>query len=188
MVTEHPARAAFLGTCLATDDELHHALRAAMAESRLEMLQGLPGSYAVVLDDGHSVHVLTDRAGLHPVFHIQLSEGTMFASDALMLAALHHRNLGEAVNPVTVAAGLFLPDLPEPFAPASVFRSVDRTGPAHALTVLPHRDAQVRRLSSRVEPATADEASSLLRDALLTAVERRVRGVSHLSTDPVRGP
>jgi asparagine synthase (glutamine-hydrolysing) len=183
VLVESVARAAFLGICLATDDELHLALRTATAESRLDVLQGLPGSFAVVLDDGHSVHVLTDRAGLHPVFHTRLGEGTVFASDALMVAALHHRNLGEAVNPATVAAGLFLPDLADPFGHASVFRSVERTGPAHALTVHPQRHAQVRRLPSMAGPASADEASSLLRDSLLTAVGRRVRDVINLSTD-----
>ncbi|MBV9845819.1 MAG: albusnodin/ikarugamycin family macrolactam cyclase [Kutzneria sp.] len=182
-VTEYPVRAAFLGTCLATDDELHHALRAALSESRLGVLQELPGSYAVVADDGHTVHVLTDRAGLHPVFHTRLGGGTLFASNALPLAALHHRNLGEGTNPAAVAAGLFLPDLPDPFGPASVFRGVERTGPAHALALHPQRPAQARCLTSTVRPTNTGEARSLLRDALLTAVDRRVHGVSNLSTD-----
>jgi asparagine synthase (glutamine-hydrolysing) len=183
VVTERGTRAAFLGACLATNDELHLALRTATEQSRLDVLQGLPGSYAVVADDGHSVHVLTDRAGLHPVFHTPLGEGTAFASDALILAALDNRNLGEGVNPATVAAGLFLPDLADPSGHASAFRGVERTGPAHSLTVHPQRQNQARRYLGTTEPASMDEASSRLRDALLTAVGRRVRDARKTSTD-----
>lgn len=182
VVIKPPARAAFLGMCLATEDEIHDGMRSATSGTRLGALQELAGSYAVVFDDGHAVHVLTDLAGLHPVFQTRFGDGIMFASDALILAALHHRNLGEAVNPQSVAAGLFLPDLPEPFGTTSVFRSIERTGPGHALAALPESHS-VRRLPSRAGHAKPDEASSRLRVTLLRAVRRRVAGVTNLSVD-----
>jgi asparagine synthase (glutamine-hydrolysing) len=182
-VAERGVRAAFLGGCLATDSELRRALLAVHATARLEMLQQLPGSYAVVVDDGRNVHVLTDRAGLHPVFHSQLGAGTVFASDALLLAALQHPNLAEAVNPTALAAGMFLPELAQPLGTASVFSGVQRIGAAHALTLAPNTPPQSRPLRTGVEAASLVEAGTLLQQALVTAVDRRVRAVTNVSTD-----
>ncbi|MEV6602789.1 albusnodin/ikarugamycin family macrolactam cyclase [Kutzneria sp. NPDC051319] len=180
---ELATRAAFLGPCLATEDELHHALHAAAIGKHREVLQGLPGSYAVVVDDGHRVHVLTDRAGLHPVFHTQLGAGTVYASDALILAALQHPNLAEAVNPTALAAAMFLPELPQPFGPASVFTGVQRVGPDHALVLTPHRHPQVQPLWTDTGSTDLVDAGTLLRQALLTAVDRRVSVATTVSTD-----
>lgn len=187
VVTEDRARAAFLGACLATDDELQRALRAALAESRIETLRTLPGCFAVVVDDGHETHALTDRAGLHPVFHTRLDTGTgtstVFASDALILAALHHRNLAEAVNPFVLATGLFVPDLPDLHEPASVFQRVQRVGPDHLLTALPDRRTRTRRLPATIGSSDMDEGAQRLLDGLLTAIYGRVRHASRVSTD-----
>ncbi|NDL60222.1 albusnodin/ikarugamycin family macrolactam cyclase [Phytoactinopolyspora mesophila] len=181
-VAEGSRKAVFLGTCLATDDELRRALRTATVETMLDSFQRLPGSYAVVVQYGQDIHVLTDRAGLHPVYHTQLAEGTVFGSDALILAALRHRNLGEAVNSGTLAAGLFVPDLTESLN-SNMFRGVARAGPGNVLTLFPSGHTRVTALAIRAAFADAEEACSLLRSALLTAVDRRVSAASKLSTD-----
>lgn len=183
IVADTTAVAAFLGSCLATDEEIRRAFRSAVAESRADIVQTLPGSYAVVLADRHGVQVLTDRAGLHPVFHTDFGRGTMYASDALLLAALHHHNLGDAVNPAALAAGLLLPDMPEPFGPASMFRRIERVGPTCAVTIRPEGHPTVRPLRRSTGTLGADEARTMLRDALVTAVDRRVQNAGNLSTD-----
>ncbi|WP_186763404.1 albusnodin/ikarugamycin family macrolactam cyclase [Lentzea tibetensis] len=177
------ARAAFLGTCLATDDELRSALHDVMAGQGFDALQALPGSYAVVLDDGHRLHVITDRAGLHPVFHTDLAGSTLFASDALMAASVHHRNLAEAVNPLVVAAWLYLPDLLEPRGQDSVFRRVGRVGAAQVLTMTPYHSPQFRQLPLKQGSRSIGEAAPMLAEALVKAVGWRVDRASQVSTD-----
>jgi asparagine synthase (glutamine-hydrolysing) len=183
-VTAHDGtRIAFLGDCLATEDELRRATRTAVDQSRTTALQGLPGSYAAIIDDGRTVTVITDRAGLHPVFHTALGDGTVFASDALILAALQHPNLVEAVNTTVVAAGLFLPALPYPCDPASVFTGVSRVGPDRLLVLAPHHKPRTHPLLRQTPSASLDEAGVALRKALLTAIDRRVHASDQVSTD-----
>ncbi len=176
--------AVFLGACLATAAELQQVLRAAVAGAAPQVLQTLPGSYAVMLQDANGAQVLTDRAGLHPLFHTAFAGGTMFASDALVLAALHHHNLGESVNQTAVAAGLFLPDLPELFGTASVLRRVERVGSATVVNILPDRRPTTRPLLNAArQSVTPDAAGVALRAALVNAVGRRVGGGGDVSAD-----
>lgn len=177
------ASAAFFGQCLATEDELHAALDGACAASQFEVLQSLPGSYAVVIRDQRAVHVLTDRAGLHPVFHTRFGDGTMFASDALILAALHHANLAEGVNPAALAAAMFLPDLPEVCDQASVFRGVERIAASTLATFTPQQQTAIRPFRVGRERLGAADAAEALRTSLLTAVQRRVLHAGNVSTD-----
>jgi asparagine synthase (glutamine-hydrolysing) len=183
VIADGRTRVAFLGSCLATDEELHHALRTARAASRIEMLRELPGSFGVVVDDGYQTHVLTDHAGLHPVFHTHVGTGTMYASDAMILAALHHPNLAAAVNPFVLATKLFLPGLPEVDEPASVFQRVQRAGPDHLLTVPTDGKDRTLRLPAITGPSDPDQAAQRLLDALLTAVYGRLRHAHHVSAD-----
>lgn len=183
VVTGVDSRVALFGRCLATDDELRVAVCVPTIESRLENLRRLPGSYGVVVDTGDVVHVLTDRAGLHPVFYLRADGGTMFASNAMALAALRSRNLGDVVDPAAIAAGLFLPDLSDRLSDGSVFRDVHRVGGGETLIVDTHRETVVHRRSRRITSAGVDDAAVILGNALQTAVERRVASVDSVSAD-----
>lgn len=183
VLTEATVRAAFLGACPATDAQLRDAVRSMTAGGRVDLLRTLPGSFAVVIDNGHHVQVLTDRAGLHPVFHTRLADGTVFSSDALMAAALHHRNLGEAINSRALSATLFAPDLPDLGTPDSVFSRVQRIGPDHVLAIPADQRVWARRLPAPAHLTDVGVARTTLREALETAVGVRVRNAGRLSTD-----
>jgi asparagine synthase (glutamine-hydrolysing) len=173
LVEADGVRIAVFGACLATPGELESAAAAIRRTGDHAVLARLPGSHvSVVCDesgsDEHSVVVVTDLAGQHPVFHTPWADGTLFASSPLPLADL----VGGTPDPEWLAARLFCGDIPEATGHRSAFTGIARSRPGHILALGPGGPAEYP-IPLRLGGAAFDEGAEELRHALVTAIERR---------------
>lgn len=168
------ARLALFGCCLATTAELDAALARAVRTECPTALADLPGSFSAVLDLGVAIHVVTDRAGVHPVFHTEHRRIRWFGSSALPLAALRGRRGTSAVDREALATRLFCAGWDSAVHGASLFTGVQRVSGGQVLTL---RDGHpVIRLLPAPPRATLSEGAENLSRALAVAVQRRLRG------------
>ncbi|MGH4012619.1 MAG: albusnodin/ikarugamycin family macrolactam cyclase [Pseudonocardiaceae bacterium] len=178
------ARLALFGCCLATDAELDAALTRAVRTENPAVLAGLPGSFAAVLDLGTLIHVVTDLAGGHPMFHTEHRRTRWFASSALPLAALGGPLDLTAVDQGALATRLFCAGWDNAVHPTSLFTGVQRVCGGHVLTV---RDAlPVVRPLPAPPRVTLREGAEKLSGALAVGVQRRL-GRSHNPTADLSG-
>ncbi|MFI9783669.1 asparagine synthase-related protein [Kitasatospora sp. NPDC051984] len=167
-------RLAVAGRCGATDRELADGLAAARGGA-LRHLTHWPGSYTVVLRAGtRSTVLLTDLAGVQPVFHTPFAGGTAYATAALPLADL----VGAPLDAGHLAARLATPETPEALGDRTPFRGVRRVPPGHALGI---RGGRAHHTAHPDEPAEARAEAPAVREltrALLEAVRCRVRATA----------
>ncbi|MFJ5926957.1 asparagine synthase-related protein [Kitasatospora sp. NPDC092948] len=167
-------RLAVAGRCGATDRELADGLAAARGGA-LRHLTHWPGSYTVVLRTGtRSTVLLTDLAGVQPVFHAAFAGGTAYATAALPLADL----VGAPLDAGHLAARLATPETPEALGDRTPFRGVRRVPPGHALGI---RGGRAHRTAHPDDPAAAPAEAPAVREltrALLEAVRCRVRATA----------
>ncbi|MGH3852541.1 MAG: asparagine synthase-related protein [Pseudonocardiaceae bacterium] len=168
----HPASGfhlAAFGACLATDAELAAAATAVHGSGNHAVLADLAGNHVTVVYDEYGVTVVTDLAGLHPVFYTPWTGGTLFASSKLPLADL--TSTGPDLE--WLSAMLLCPDVPQANVDRSAFSGIRRTRPGHVLTV-GHDGLRQRPIPLSLGGATFEEGAQVLRSALVTAVQRRV--------------
>lgn len=174
------------GACLATDAELSAAVAEASRIGNYERLSLLPGSFVSVIRDrvgdcasvGARTVVVPDIAGQHAIFYVQQAGGVVFASAALPLA-----DLGDASpDAESLASRLFCPDVPELVGDRSVFATVSRTRPGHAL-VLEGDAVRQMRLPIQLGGADYAEAAVRLRRELQRSVATRVGWTDRTSAD-----
>ncbi|MGH3812651.1 MAG: albusnodin/ikarugamycin family macrolactam cyclase [Pseudonocardiaceae bacterium] len=166
------ARLALFGCCLATDAELDAASTRAVRSENLAVLAELPGSFAAVLELGTVIHVVTDLAGVHPVFHTEHLRTRWFASSALPLAALGGQQGLSAMDRGALATRLFCTGWDSAVHGGSLFAGVQRVSGGHVLTVRDTRPI-VRALPAPPR-ATLSEGAENLSGALAVAVQRRL--------------
>ncbi|MFD7644063.1 asparagine synthase-related protein [Kitasatospora sp. NPDC059795] len=167
-------RLAVAGRCGATDRELADGLAAARGGA-LRHLTRWPGSYTVVLRTGtRSTVLLTDLAGVQPVFHTPFAGGTAWATAALPLADL----VGAPLDAAHLAARLATPETPEVLGDRTPWRGVRRVPPGHALGI---RGGRAHHTAHPDDPAEAPAEAPAVREltrALLEAVRCRVRATA----------
>lgn len=167
-------RLAVLGRCGASDAELAAGLATARGGA-VRHLTTWPGSYTVVLRTGpRSTVLLTDLAGVLPVFHTPWAGGTAYATAALPLADLVRAPLDTG----HLAARLACPESPEAIGTGSPYLGVRRVPPGHLLGVRNGR-AHVSEYEPECggAPDPREEAPAVreLTRALLESVRCRVR-------------
>lgn len=182
--TDTPAttRLAVVGRCGATDAELAAGLAAARGGA-VRHLTGWPGSYTAVLRTGtRSTVLLTDLAGVQPVFHTPWQGGTAYATAALPLADL----TGAPVDTGHLAALLACPESPEALGHGTPYAGVFRVPPGHALAVRSGRP-YLTGYEPELHPGRRDDAPAVreLTRTLLEAVRCRVRTTG--TGDPSNG-
>ncbi|MCD0486149.1 asparagine synthase [Streptacidiphilus sp. ASG 303] len=173
--TAPTARLAVVGRCGATDAELRSGLAAARGGA-LRHLTAWPGSYTAVLQLGTRTVLLTDLAGVLPVFHTPWCGGTAYATAALPLADL----VGAGVDAAHLAARLACPEAPEAVGTTTPYLGVHRVPPGHSLSVrsgraqtAPYEEA-APTAGGPVRLAEAPAVRELTR-SLLEAVRCRIR-------------
>ncbi|MDI2132658.1 albusnodin/ikarugamycin family macrolactam cyclase [Yinghuangia seranimata] len=168
---------AVLGDCRATDTELDVGLAVARGGG-LRPLTCWPGSYHVVLRLGRRTLVLGDLAGLRQVYHAPYDEGFVYASHALPLADL----TGARLDHDLLAARVVCPEVPELASGRSLFTGIDRLEPGRTLEIAgPKR--RLRKHEQGSAPLDFPAAAAALRDALTSAVGRRVDAATKTGTD-----
>ncbi|MFE9427837.1 asparagine synthase-related protein [Kitasatospora sp. NPDC006697] len=174
--TESTARLLVLGHCGADDRELAAGLAAARGGA-VRHLTAWPGSYTVVLRLGtRSTLLLTDLAGLQPVFHTPWCGGTAYATAGLPLADL----VGAGVDTGHLAAALACPESAEAIGTSTPYAGVHRVPPGHALAIrggLPQLHCYDDEGTPGSGPLPGGEAAAVreLTRTLLEAVRLRVR-------------
>lgn len=168
--TEIPGcRAASFGVCLATAAELAAVLAKACRSGDYTGLTALPGNHVTVVEHKGGVTIVTDLAGLHPVFSTPWAGGAMFASSPLPLAHL----TGSGPDLEWLTAALLCPSIPEAAGERSSFRGISRTRPGHMLILDSGGSWQEEQLPVTLGGSSFDEGARAVRIALVTAVDRR---------------
>ncbi|MGF1432181.1 asparagine synthase-related protein [Kitasatospora sp. LaBMicrA B282] len=185
--TEAVVRLLVAGPCGAADHELAAGLVAARGGA-VRHLTTWPGSYTVVLRIGtRNTLLLTDLAGLQPVFHTPWCGGTAYATAGLPLADL----VGAPVDTGHLAAALACPESPEALGTGTPYLGVHRVPPGHTLAVRGGRpqlsEYDDEGLPGSVPRQNGGEAPAVreLTRTLLEAVRFRVRNAP---TVPGPGP
>ncbi|MFJ8039963.1 asparagine synthase-related protein [Kitasatospora sp. NPDC096147] len=167
-------RLAVLGRCGASDAELAAGLATARGGA-VRHLTTWPGSYTAVLRTGpRSTVLLTDLAGVLPVFHTPYEGGTAYATAALPLADL----VGAPLDTGHLAARLACPESPEALGESTPYLGVRRVPPGHLLGI---RNGRAHVTGYEPEqsgaPTPREEAPAVreLTRALLESVRCRVR-------------
>ena len=166
-------RLAVLGHCGASDAELAAGLAAARGGA-VRHLSAWPGSYTAVLRAGaRSTLLLTDLAGVLPVFHTPWCGGTAYATAALPLADL----VGAPLDTGHLAARLACPESPEALGAGTPYLGVQRVPPGHVLAVRGGRPYTASYDADGSGPQPRGEAPAVreLTRALLESVRSRVR-------------
>ncbi|MFF7637400.1 asparagine synthase-related protein [Kitasatospora sp. NPDC008050] len=185
--TEGVTRLLVLGHCGAADEELAAGLAIARGGA-VRHLTNWPGSYTVVLRIGtRNTLLLSDLAGLRPVFHTPWCGGTAYATAALPLADL----VGAPVDTGHLAATLACPESPEAVGDGTPYQGVRRVPPGHTLAI---RSGQSHLTAyddggatGSTPPGGSGEAPAVreLTRSLLEAVRFRIRSAP---TAPGPGP
>ncbi|MBB4924231.1 asparagine synthase-related protein [Kitasatospora kifunensis] len=185
--TEGVTRLLVLGHCGAADEELAAGLAIARGGA-VRHLTNWPGSYTVVLRIGtRNTLLLTDLAGLRPVFHTPWCGGTAYATAGLPLADL----IGAPVDTGHLAAILACPESPEAVGTGTPYQGVQRVPPGHTLAIRGGRPDLTRyddEGSAGSGPQSGSGEAPAVREltrSLLEAVRFRIRSAP---TTPGPGP
>ncbi|NUU20403.1 MAG: hypothetical protein HOV68_02645, partial [Streptomycetaceae bacterium] len=170
-------RMAVLGDCHATDAELEVGLAVARGGG-LRPLTTWPGSYHIVLRLGRRTLVLGDLAGLRQVYHARYEEGVVYASHAMPLVDL----TGAQLDGDVFTSRIMCPEIPELIAGRSLFTGIDRLEVGRTLE-LTGTKTRLRLHEQGSAPLDFPAAAASLRDALESAVGRRVAGAEKAGTD-----
>lgn len=152
----------------ATSDNARQAVRA---------LANLPGRFGVAVSDGDVLTVAGDPVGTIRWWWTHHMGKVHLSLSPLPLARL----TGSPVNPVVLAATLFLPDAAPDLTNESVYHGVRELSPSRVLVISGDSVTTEQRPEPRhIPPANAPEA---LAAALATSVRARTVGVDSVSTD-----
>ncbi|CAK7288455.1 asparagine synthase-related protein [Streptomyces misionensis] len=165
-----------VGYCLATDHEFDAATTAA-ARGEWAPATRLAGSYLTVVRTGSTVRIAGDRAGTVTVYWLDDGQEVRWATAAAPLAAY----AASEPDPAVLLAAFTLRGV-DVLADHSYFPAVRRVPPGHALTLKPGSPPRTTPVPCAAELSFADGAP-LVREAVTTAVARRVAGEGRISAD-----
>ncbi|MFD9418732.1 asparagine synthase-related protein [Streptomyces goshikiensis] len=165
------------GACLATKTELREA-RDSAERGRWERTTQLPGSFLTVIRTGETVRVAGDRAGTICVFWLIDGDEVVWSTSAIVLAAYAEA----APDPARLVAAFTLRGV-DPLGTHSYFAGIRRVPPGHALTLSPGRPARTEAVPMPQPLLSFEEGALALREAMTTAVERRISLLGQASAD-----
>lgn len=168
------------GFSQASDDQLLAAAREFARRGDLMVLDSIAtGSAVLVIREPQRVTVLTDLAGVWPVFYAQVGERFVYSSSASVVAGY----VGSAVDERWLAARLLAGGIPAVWSEGSVYRGVAAT-PAGGVLLLDRGGwpAVIRR-ELRLGLSSFAEGSRRLGEALSSAVGARMAAHGEVSAD-----
>lgn len=137
------------------------------------------GSGVLVVREPHGVTVLTDLAGVWPVFYATVGESLVYSSSAAAVA----RYAGSEVDEQWLAARLLAGGIPDAWSEGSPYRRVAAVPAGGALLIDRSGRAVVVRRDLPLGTAGFDEGAQRLAEALTSAVRGRATRCHELSTD-----
>ncbi len=137
------------------------------------------GSGVLVVREPHGVTVLTDLAGVWPVFYATVGESLVYSSSASAVA----RYVGSEVDEQWLAAWLLAGGIPDAWSEGSPYRRVAAVPAGGALLIDRGGRAVVVRRDLPLGTAGFDEGARRLAEALTSAVRGRMGARRELSTD-----
>ena len=178
VVSDGSAWLAVVGDCYATESQLNDGLDA-VRSGRWSELTAWPGSYWIVADDGYLTVVMTDVAGTRPVYFAEArNRRTQWSTSARALAW----RIGATVDHSSITARLVCPTVPEVTSDGTAFRGIRRLPGGCALVIDRHGHHSLHEYE-KPRILSFAEAADELREALITAVARRVRAAHKLTAD-----
>ncbi|MFD8148794.1 asparagine synthase-related protein [Streptomyces sp. NPDC059708] len=166
-----------IGCCLATEGEFGAATTAA-ARGQWAPATRLAGAYLSVVRTGSMVRIAGDRAGTVTVYWLHEEDRAWWATAAAPLAAY----AGAQVDPAVLLAAFTLRGV-DVLAGDSHFHTVRRVPPGHTLVLETGQQPRTEPVPHEVPGVSFAEGAPLVRDAITTAVARRVEAGRPLSSD-----
>lgn len=165
------------GDCLSSDRAVTDAIGTSQTPPQaVRALVSLPGRFGVAVSSGNVLAVAGDLAGTIRWWWTQRN-GIHLALSPLPLARL----TGSQVNPLALAADLFLPDVAPDLSDDSLYFGVRELSPSRVLVVTGDRVTTEPR--PRPPHLPVADAPNALAAALTTSVRARTAGADSVSAD-----
>lgn len=171
---------AVVGHHFNTEPQLSVAVDKAVRTGDIRPLTSAPGCYSVVLSHAGGLSAYSDPVGQFPLYSARAKGRVLVGSSASTLAA----EIGDSVDPVSLAARIACPDMPDLFATRTMYRGVRRVPEGTVLRVDARGVRQAEHGRIRTDPSIGlADAAELLRDRLLTSVRARSDVANQLTAD-----
>lgn len=177
-VRDEKVKLMLFGDCYATEAELRRGLVSAVRQD-WQALTYWPGSYVAVVEWGRRQAVVADVAGTRGVYFAFHDGLVQWSLSARALA----RRTGAAPDLGALLEKLVCPLVPEVTGTATAYSGIHRLPGGHALVIDDDQARLVPYESEDAVPTGFSAASEALRQALSTAVTRRVEGAERVSAD-----
>lgn len=166
------------GSCLSNDQAVVDATTtSATARQAVRALVNLPGRFGVAVSDGDVLSVAGDFPGTIRWWWTHHKGRVHLSLSPLPLAQMK----GQRIDPVRLAAGLFLPDVAPDLSDESIYYGVRELSPSRVLVVSGDRVTTEQRPELPHVPLA--DAPDALAAALITSVRARTTGASSVSAD-----
>ncbi|MGH3753709.1 MAG: albusnodin/ikarugamycin family macrolactam cyclase [Pseudonocardiaceae bacterium] len=164
----------------ASDDQICVTAREFARTEDLMVLDAIAtGSGVLVVREPHRVTVLTDLAGVWPVFYATVGESLVYSSSASAVA----RYVGSEVDEQWLAVRLLAGGIPDAWAEDSPYRRVAAVPAGGALVIDRGGRAVVVRRDLPLGTAGFDEGAQRPAESLTSAIRGRATACHELSTD-----
>jgi asparagine synthase (glutamine-hydrolysing) len=167
------------GFSLASGDQICSRAREFARTADLMVLDAIATGSGVVVREPLGVTVLTDLAGVWPVFYATVGYSVVYSSSASAVA----RYVGSEVDEQWLAARLLAGGIPDAWSEGSPYRRVAAVPAGGMLLIYPRGRAAVVRREPPLGTAEFDEGARRLAEALTSAVRGRRTAGHELSTD-----
>ncbi|MGH3887329.1 MAG: asparagine synthase-related protein [Pseudonocardiaceae bacterium] len=169
-----------VGFSPASGDQVCSTVREFVRSGDLMVLDAIAtGSGVLVVREPHGVTVLTDLAGVWPVFYATVGESLMYSSSASAVA----RYAGSEVDEQWLATRLLAGGIPDAWSEGSPYRRVAAVPAGAALLIDRRGRAVVVRRDLPLGTTGFDEGARQLAETLTRAVRGRMGVHRELSTD-----
>ncbi|WP_433701335.1 albusnodin/ikarugamycin family macrolactam cyclase [Nocardiopsis sp. CA-288880] len=170
--------ATLFGDCLSSDQTVADAIVTNTTPAQaVRALVHLPGRFGVTVRDGDGIAVAGDLAGTIRWWWTRHNGTIQLALSPLPLAQL----TGSQVNPLAVAANLFLPDAAPDLSDESIYHGVRELSPSRILVISGEHATTERRPDP--SPIPVRDAPEALAEALATSVRAHTAGAAAVSAD-----
>jgi asparagine synthase (glutamine-hydrolysing) len=168
------------GFSLASGDQIRSTVREFARTADLMVLDAIAtGSGVLVVREPAGVTVLTDLAGVWPVFYATVGDSVVYSSSASAVA----RYVGSEVDEQWLAARLLAGGIPDAWSEGSPYRRVAAVPAGGVLLIYPSGRSAVVRRELPLGTAEFDEGTQRLAEALTSVVRGRTTACHELSTD-----
>ena len=174
-------KVAVVGHCLASDSELDARVDTALKQEDFSVMTSLPGSYTVIGLQRDQLTIHSDLAGRRPVYYAEDSDQALVSSSSKVIADITDAK----INPCYITSRLTHPFQPFLTSGESYWEGIHSLEGGRVLSIDTQTGISESEFNSLgpLDGVTYRESVSLLRQALVEAVETRLSQAKKVTSD-----